>query len=413
MQTEKNLPFTCSKLFLTSGFLLCTLAFIFPLSSAGLHNLILFSVLITFLLSKERNTLLFVYKGNLTIKLATILFIYLALSVLWNGITENTLKFLLKYREFIILGLLTAILSHKTIFKLTYKALLLGLVITLLASYLIYFDLWFWRNGEWNSLHMRIFHGLQMNILLLISLYQLLIKQKYRALSATIVLAIIINLILIEPGLTSQLSMIALLVFFAVHNLRKNKSTIKPQIIIISFFIIGFLFLAFTTTGIRVLDNQNRIQGPIHSMDEKDIRNLDIRAAWYINGFHLLYENSLTGYGLGNIREPYLQYKNNQVLNNEQDLFVSPDNVHNQFLQISLETGIVGGIFFTIFLTSILLLKNIPTSLKTGVFIITALSNLFNSSFLDHGDGWILMLVISLLIAKSGSKNSFLQLKKS
>ena len=400
------------KAFIASGVLLCALAFLFPLTRAGLQNAILFFVLVTFLISKERGSLLSIYKTNITAKIGALLFSYLALSILWNGISEDTFKFLLKYREFILIGTLVALLTNEFIFKLTYRAFLLGLILTLVASYLIYFDLWFWRNGGWNSLHARIFHGLQMNILLLICLYQILIKKKYSAFSVTILVAIVINLIFIEPGRNSQLTMLILLAFFGVIYLFQSGGRKAATIfgILIAFI---SLFMAFKEADVRLLANQSQMQNAINTMNEREIRNLDVRAAFYINGFRLLSERPLSGYGLGNTKQPYQQLKDSQKRNNEQDVYSAPNHVHNQFLQISLEAGIMGGILFTIFLISILFLKHISPALKIGIFIITALSNLFNSSFLDHGDGWILMLVISLLIAKSESRNSFLQLKKS
>jgi len=400
------------KAFIVSGFLLCALAFLFPLTRAGLQNAILFFVLLTFLISKERGRLLSIYKTNITAKIGALLFSYLALSVLWNGISEDTFKFLLKYREFILIGILVALLTNEFIFKLTYRAFLLGLILTLVASYLIYFDLWFWRNGVWNSLHARIFHGLQMNILLLVCLYQILIKRKHSAFSVTILVAIVINLIFVEPGRNSQLTMLILLAFFGVIYLFQSGGRKAATIfgILIAF---TSLSMAFKEADVRLLDNQSKMHDALNTMDEKKIRNLDIRAAWYINSLHLIFESPISGYGLGNTKTPYKQLKKNQGYYKQQDVYPAPDHVHNQFLQTSLEAGIMGGILFTIFLISILFLKHISPSLKIGVFIITALSNLFNSSFLDHGDGWILMLVISLLIAKSGSRNSFLQLKKS
>jgi len=413
MHTSNLIQNNPDKLFLASGFLLCALAFLFPLTRAALQNAILFFVLATFLISKERAYLLSMYKKNLTVKIGALLFSYLALSILWNGITDDAFKFLLKYREFILIGVLAAILTNKSIFKLTYRAFTLGLVVTLAASYLIYFDSWFWSNGVWNSLHARIFHGLQMNILLLISLYQIFIKQRYRALSATILAAIVLNLIFVEPGRNSQLTMITLLVFFGVHYFLQQGGSKRWTALFGILITILSLFVAFKSTEIRLLANQSQMEDAINSMNEKEMRNLDVRAAFYINGFYLLSEQPISGYGLGNTKQPYQHLKDNQALNNTQDRYAAPDHVHNQFLQTSLETGIVGGILFTIFLTSILVLKNISPVLKIGVFIITALSNLFNSSFLDHGDGWILMLVIALLIARSSSHVALSQLNKS
>jgi len=188
------------------------------------------------------------------------------------------------------------------------------------------------------------------------------------------------------------------------------------------------MLLAFLTvavlvakyTDIRTLNNDSHIDiSSIISSDGKSstlpyphnvfeghlsLRNLDHRAAFYINGLHLIINKPFGGYGLGNTGLAYEKLKNAQATYGTQDIYPTTVNLHQQLLQIITEVGLLGGVLFVLFIYSLLRLAlETRNPLVFSVFLITVIQTSFNSSFLDHGDGWVLMLIISLVITYKNS----------
>jgi len=89
------------------------------------------------------------------------------------------------------------------------------------------------------------------------------------------------------------------------------------------------------------------------------------------------------------------------------DDHTSSVNLHSQFIQIGVESGIFAILIYCLFLLSQLkTLFHFSPKLSLGIFSMVSIQSLFNSSFMDHGDGWMLTLVIAYLVAISTSKQT-------
>jgi len=379
------------------SFILLVSSFMFTRAAA--NNILLFFTVLFFIASSDRSTFFNVIKKDITARTGAILFLFFVFSLFWNGLLDNSIKFLFKYREFFLIGIFSAIMLEKSILKIILKSHLIASLAVLIASYLMFYDLWFWQNGNWNSLHARIFHGLVMNILLMFSLYQISYKDKHKIVYSIISLAVFINLFFIEPGRSSQLTMVAILFIFIPSIL--NKLPHKSKIISIcltAILAIVVIISFYYSTGSRFTDLEI-INDESRNFTE-NFRRADIRASWYANGLELALKKPLQGHGLGNVYQPF----NDLILQRKKDGisegFHAPVQVHNQFLQTFIETGVIGLALFVFFVFSILKMKGTPKPVIFGSFVIVLVYNLFNSSFLDHGNGYILLLLLSVLIAK-------------
>ena len=392
------------------------LSFSFPFTGAGLHNLLFWLAIIFFGLSGNYRQATKLVRDEPVIRSGLFLFGFLSLSLIWHGASAESFAWLMKYKEFLLLPILVSILSQKNSQNLVFTSFLIGLLLTLYASYFIYFDL-FRPNGNWNSLNARILHGLQMNVLLSFALYQIISKQKWRIFWSITSLLIITNLIIMEPGRTSQIMLVLNTLFF-VFLIGKKINLAKKIVMLLAILTVSVLVAKYT--DMRTLNNISHFDSSSitfsygksstlpypHNVfeDHLSIRNLDNRAAFYINGLHLIINKPFGGYGLGNTGLAYEKLKNAQATYGMQDIYPTTVNLHQQLLQISTEVGLLGGVLFVLFVYRLLRFAiEAKNPLVFSVFLITAIQTSFNSSFLDHGDGWVLMLIIALAISYKNS----------
>jgi len=384
-----------------SFYSLATMTFLFPFTGAAFHNILLLFSLIFYYFIRKTVTYFVLLKQIPIVKIGLILFIYLFTSTIWNNFDAQALNSLMKYRIFLLIGFFTVLLSDKNSFRITYLSLAAGLIFSLAISYLMFFDLLPKSEGVWNSLSGRILHGLQMNVLLIIALHQLIIKKKNKAISSFLIITIILNLVFIEPGRTSQLTMFILIfLFFSKITFLPNIASIRNKILIIVIALSIPLGL-FHYSGNKVFDNSENLPSKISDMSVLNLSRSDVRFAYAINGLRLIEHAPIKGYGLGNIGDPYKKLKDAQILNGKADHYRATDNLHNQFLQITAETGIAGGVMFTLFILSILFIRPTIDVMTLGVFFIVFIASLVNSSFKDHGDSWVLLILLSLFISRA------------
>jgi len=387
---------------LVSIYSLATVTFLFPFTGAALHNILLFLTIAFYYFSRKKITYLELFKQSPTVKLGLILFVYLFASTTWNNFDAQAISALFKYRIFILIGFLAALLYSKQNFRIVYLSLTAGLLLSLASSYLIFFDIFPKPEGVWNSLSGRILHGLQMNVLLILALHQLFIKKKRQVLLSFLIITIILNLIFIEPGRTSQLTTFTIIFLFFSSYLKSLSDTvcIRNKILLLVLTPLVLLGL-FYYSGNKIFDNAENLPIRISDISLYTLSRSDVRLAYSINGLRLIKQEPIKGYGLGNIGNPYEKLKDSQILNGTADHYRATDNLHNQFLQITAETGIVGGVIFTLFILSILYIRPNIDVMTLGVFATIFITSSVNSSFKDHGDSWFLLILLSLFISRA------------
>lgn len=381
---------------------LSTATFLFPFTGAALHNILLFFTLAFYYFSQKKITYFGVFKQSPTVKLGLILFVYLFASTIWNNFDAQAISALAKYRIFILIGFLAALLYSKQNLRIVYLSLTAGLILSLTSSYLIFFDIFPKPEGVWNSLSGRILHGLQMNVLLILVFHQLFIKKKNQAISSFLIITIILNLIFIEPGRTSQLTMFTLIFLFFSSYLKSLSDTVsirkKTLLLVLTLSVpLGLFYYS----GNKVFDNSENLPIEISDVSLSTMSRSDVRFAYSINGLRLIEQEPIKGYGLGNVGNAYKKLKDAQISNGTADDYRATDNLHNQFLQIIAETGIFGGIIFTLFIFSILFIRQHVDVTTLGVFAIVFITSSVNSSFKDHGDSWVLLILLSLFISQA------------
>ena len=365
--------------------------FSIPLLGSATHNILLGLPIIFLLFTKNITTYPALLKNNQTALLATLLFIWLAISLLWSSAETNySGKILSKYREFLLIPLFMIYFSIDKYRKNALIALYAALFLSLFFSYLIHYDLiHYWDNP--NSIKNRIFHGISMSVFAYINLQAAAISKRYRAIFIALFLITFHNLFFIENGRLGYLLICILSALFCWQQWRVKG--LIAMIALGSLSTIALLLFA-DLSQLRIIGRLDVISNA-SEINLSVLQAADIRLEFYILSLYCFMDSWLLGHGLGSFPEVYaLQHEAIQTY------WKTTVNPHNEFLQISVQTGIIGLLLFISFLISFLTQKNQPAlqkQCKTALFFTVCLSCMFNSSFMDHGDGALFMILIALV----------------
>lgn len=382
--------------FILGSWLLLAGVFSIPLLGNAAHNLLLGLPVILLLCSRmiiQYPTLL---KDNSTALICTTLFIWMAISISWSSAESNySIKMLSKYREFLLIPLFMIYFSINSIRKKTFGVLYIALLLSLIFSYLIHFDIVnFWDNQH--SIKNRIFHGISTAFFAYMSLQAMLAYKKYRFVFVLIFLTTIHNLFFIENGRTGYILICTLTILFCWQQWK-----IKGLLVLLGTgsAIAALVILYTDLSHLRLFNNPDaNVNSEVFNLST--IQQIDIRIEYYVFSLLAFMDSWVLGHGIGGFPQAYLDQHSLIASHWEPTV-----NSHNEYLQISVQTGILGLILFLSFLISILcnrrnkpiLQQQFQTALAT-TFIISCM---FNSSFMDHGDGTLFMILTALISGTS------------
>ncbi|MDO6514985.1 O-antigen ligase [Neptuniibacter sp. 2_MG-2023] len=374
------------------AWLLIAGVFSIPLLGNAAHNLLLGLPIILLLCTKSIKQYPYLLKSNRMALFSTLLFLWLGVSIFWsNAETNYSVKILSKYREFLLIPLFMIYFSIDKYRKNAVIALYMALLFSLFISYLIHYDLVdYWDNS--NSIKNRIFHGISMSIFAYINLQAGATSRKYRAAFIAIFIITFHNLFFIENGRIGYILICTLTALFGWQQWR-----IKG---LIGMILIGSL----TATSLILFADLShlRIMGHLDAISDANeitlsvLQQADIRLEFYILSLYSFMDSWLLGHGLGSF--PAVYAMQHEAIQTYWEVTV---NSHNEFLQISVQTGIIGLMLFISFLISLLLKRKgfspLQQQCQTALFITFGITCMFNSSFMDHGDGTLFMILAALI----------------
>lgn len=394
-----NSDLTSSKTYLLGGYMLLLGIFSVPLFGNAAHNILLGLPILLLLISREIRQLPTILKITPSMLFSALIFLWLCISISWSesGSAEG-LASLKKYREFLFIPLMAIFFLHERIRQYAIIALYSSLLLALIASYLIHYNLADLTENT-HSLKNRIFHGISMSLFAYMSLSLSYRHTKYKIPFLILFLITLHNLFFIENGRTGYLSILALSGLFILQHWKWKGAIISVAIVILSavaiFFFVDISSLRIAG-NINILLNSDKITQTV-------LQQTDIRFEYYILSMKIFFENWFFGVGIGSYPAAYEYQASLQPI-----FWPITTNVHNEFLMIACSSGIVGLILFCSFLVTGALQKgNKPedTYFTQAVFSLIIISCLFNSSFLDHGDGTFFMIIVALALTSKGFLN--------
>jgi len=364
--------------------------FAVPVLGTAATNIFLLSALGIWLLRGQFKVLPALARQYPLILLCFGLFLWLGFSACWSSSFTGNILYLSKYREFFMIPAFMWVFSQKEYRTLALKALFLGMLLTLVISFLQYFHVATFH-GRQHSAGNHIFHGI---LFAFFSYWCLDLARKYRAYAWLFVLLFLISsfaLFEIQNGRTGYVLFSLLTALFLFQHF-------GWKVLILSAITLTlFLFYAFEPAQILGRTHGWGTQLINEDLTLQSLATLDARFELWINALKIIADNWLLGVGLGDYgaaHRPLWEAWHHA------GFFINP---HNEYLMIWSQSGLVGIALFIAFhgaffnMARRLSKDDAPVAMATLVTIIVSCS--FNSSFLDMNDGALLLILSALFLA--------------
>ena len=318
-------------------------AFCLPISKAGIS----LSVIIIFLfwiLEADFKRKYFEIKNNYFILTIFIFILYSFISILWSSDKIFALEYVKKYYHFLIIPIIFTSLKKEYIDKV-FSAFLLGMLISEITSYGIFFELWRKEGISPNDPSPFMDHS-NYSTYLAFTVFILMHKiihtddLKWKLAYSIFFLFSTSNLFL-NGGRTGQFSFLITLCIIGFLNF-KNK--LKAVVLFISLGTTIFVS-AYNISPVF----KDRFDYFLHDVEvminEKDFSNsFSLRVALWISGLEASKHNLIFGSGIGDERENanYILQKFNISNDNFKQETENSIDFHNMYVQYIVQLGIVG-----------------------------------------------------------------------
>jgi len=323
--------------------------------------------------------------------LATLLFLYFAIAVLYSPATsERSLTVLTKYRELLLLPLVLSFAWHNgQLIRRAENGFLAGTVILMAVSFAMALSLI--PSAKYgNSLLFHITHSFFMAMLAFWAFQRAIDHRRYRIAWCIVFLLATANIIFVSPGRTGLFAYTVLIGFAILQRLSLRNR------------LIGCLLLVLLIpAGFRISDNvssriQQALQDIIHYEPGASRSSLGMRLDWWGNSIALIRERPVFGHGTGSFA-----FRQQELIEGTDTM--PTDNPHNEYLFIGVQLGLTGLALFVALLVSQWVsaspLNRHRRFVMQGIVLTMAAGCLMNSFLFDSHQGHFFAFLSGLLLA--------------
>jgi O-antigen ligase len=377
-------------------------------ASYKISGTLIYIILFIFLLNPKVGTYL---KNSLKNSFVQAGLLYLAVILIWF-IGTHDLSFAitqLKINKFYILPILFFAFIRVEYFKYYVLAFILGAIVNFVWTYLMFFNI---IDNHYSNLIINQSEHAFLIFLTIISLFYRLVKYEdklvYKILIIFIILLLSSNVFLLKK--TQIVSYVIVLFVAFIYLYRKD--IVKILILSLTFlsiFLIGINFL-FPTVKYQLLHELDGVQKAIQKQDFTNSMSARLGVAYY--SLQVIEDSPIFGYGTGDHAYEVKKAINNSELKNidskSYDILIGTlitgkhVTLHNTFLQVLVQYGIIGLLIFLNIFYQILKF----TRGETNIYSLLIVSSV-TIAFLQFLSGWdfqfgnlaqIFIITICLLI---------------
>jgi len=331
-------------------------AFFLPFSKAGV-NLFETIALLLWLMSGDFKNKVYAYKQNLLIVSFTLFLVVSIVSILWADEILFAIKYILKYRHFLIIFVAFSFLRRDFITHL-FSAFLLGMLISELMSYAIFFEIIHYKNvlpsnpsPFMSHTDYSIYLAFTGMILLTRVLSSEVLKEKvvYSIFFTTVTANLFIN-----GGRTGQIAFSGLfLLNFFMHLQHKLKA------IMTALFLLFIIFTLSYQLSPNFSNRTNQLNQDINNMIVHDDYSggFGQRVALWTMGVDAFRDNFFLGTGIGNDMKELPRYAKKHGFTFKQFYTIGFDDHHNTFITAAVQLGVFGLISIIFIFYSVYSLK--------------------------------------------------------
>jgi O-antigen ligase len=381
-------------------------AFILPLSRAGVSffSALLFILWILEGNIKQKTTYLF--QNSVTKSLMAFL-LFSLISLAWTEHVYEALEYIKKYWYFLPLFIFFTSLQKEYIPRVL-SAFILGMFVSELISYGVFFELWRFKHATVQNLS-PFMHHIEYSVFLaftgLILLGRIFNEKKLlnKVLYTAFFTTVSGNLFL-TAGRTGQFAFIVGLFVLALINF-KNKMKALFISILLTLLILGIAFNVSHTFHDRVIIGKENILSVIHKSDY--CTSWGGRVGSWIISTDIIEKNPILGVGIIDNMKEFHSIIDNQhpEMKCMHEFFM---HTHNQFLEICTQMGIVGLALFLYIFYSIVRLPIMERQYKNIKYTyLTVLTFAFVPEVLFHRQFSMALfaLIIGLILAEYRIEN--------
>ena len=376
--------------------------------SYKISGTLIYIILFIFLLNPKVGTYL---KNSLKNSFVQAGLLYLAVILIWF-IGTHDLSFAitqLKINKFYILPILFFAFIRVEYFKYYVLAFILGAIVNFVWTYLMFFNI---IDNHYSNLIINQSEHAFLIFLTILSLFYRLVKYEdklvYKILIIFIILLLSSNVFLLKK--TQIVSYVIVLFVAFIYLYRKDIVKILIfSLTFLSIFLIGINFL-FPTVKYQLLHELDGVQKAIQKQDFTNSMSARLGVAYY--SLQVIEDSPIFGYGTGDHAYEVKKAINNSELKNidskSYDILIGTlitgkhVTLHNTFLQVLVQYGIIGLIIFLNIFYQILKF----TRGETNIYSLLIVSSV-TIAFLQFLSGWdfqfgnlaqIFIITICLLI---------------
>ena len=376
--------------------------------SYKISGTLIYIILFIFLLNPKVGTYL---KNSLKNRFVQAGLLYLAVILIWF-IGTHDLSFAitqLKINKFYLLPILFFAFIRAEYFKYYVLAFILGAIVNFIWTYLMFFNI---IDNHYSNLIINQSEHAFLIFLTIISLFYRLVKYEdklvYKILIIFIILLLSSNVFLLKK--TQIVSYVIVLFVAFIYLYRKDIVKILIfSLTFLSIFLIGINFL-FPTVKYQLLHELDGVQKAIQKQDFTNSMSARLGIAYY--SLQVIEDSPIFGYGTGDHAYEVKKAINNSELKNidskSYDILIGTlitgkhVTLHNTFLQVLVQYGIIGLLIFLNIFYQILKF----TRGETNIYSLLIVSSV-TIAFLQFLSGWdfqfgnlaqIFIITICLLI---------------
>lgn len=333
------------------NYLIILYAFSLPISKAGTT---LFGILLILFWLVEGNfrDKFLQLKSNPFISTLGLFVTFSIVALFWSSDTSFAVDYIRKYWHLLIIPVIFTSLDMRYL-KYIFSAFLLGMLISEIVSYGIFFELWT-KEGVSPSDPSPFMDHTNYSIYLAFTVFILLHRIiyvesfKWKVMYGMYMLLSMSNM-LINGGRTGQVAFFVTLVVVALintkHKLRAILGSVMAGVVI---------FISAYNISPVFHDRMNYTYYDIKKMitEQNFTNSMSIRVSLWIMGTHVFLENPILGTGIGDEAKNMQKYIDKYDFSSYDGYDGKYIDYHNAFVQYAAQLGIVGFILFvTLFIT--------------------------------------------------------------
>jgi len=388
------------------NYLIMTYAFLLPLSRAGVVLLSGVLVIVWLIEGKFQEKYQLLKQSHIIFALFVFI-IFNVVSFIWSDNIPNAFEYVKKYWYFLPMLVIFTSIQKEYIAK-TLSAFILGMFISEIIAYGVFFELWHFKHATPQN-PTPFMHHIEYSIFLAFTALVLLgriFREKdirYKILYSIFFTTISGNLFL-TAGRTGQIGFILGLFVLAMISF-KNKFKAFMISMLLGAFILGVAFTLSSTFHNRMMMAQNSLLNSIEA--KKYCTSWGSRVGAWVVSKDIIKSHPIVGIGIDdNMQEFYklIEAKYPEMICNEKPLV----HMHNQYLQILTQIGVIGLILFLLifYMIAKLEIKSYEFRQIKYIYLTVVLFAFVSEVLLHRQFGMALFaLIVGLLLAQNRVEN--------